>query len=128
MENRTIKLPETLHAWSQKNSLSQADAAALFKAVFIKEVSELEGCLLPLQEGLRQSSHALLDEFKVMVLSTNETDSHLDVKAGIFYAGIIAGCSCADDPTPINEHAEFCHCLFTIDKQTAVTRIQLIEE
>ena len=45
-----------------------------------------------------------------MLLSASEDAGLLRVKAGIFYTGIIAGCSCADDPTPIDELNEYCVC------------------
>jgi len=50
------------------------------------------------------------------------------VKAGLLYAGIIAGCSCADDPTPIDEVTEYCVVRFDIDKATAETKVTLLSE
>ena len=50
------------------------------------------------------------------------------VKAGIFYTGIIAGCSCADDPTPLDEQNEYCELELNINKETAETTIVLLEE
>ncbi len=119
-----ITFLKSLQAWNSTTRQSLAD----FKTVFIHEAEQLEGHLLPLQSALRYSNYALFDEFKVMVISIHETDSHLEIKAGLFYSGQIAGCSCADDPTPLNEQAEFCECLFKINKRTAQTEIQLIED
>jgi hypothetical protein len=48
------------------------------------------------------------------------------LKAGVFYTGIIAGCSCSDDPSPVDEQNEYCDLLFTIDKLTAETQITLL--
>ena len=47
------------------------------------------------------------------------------VKAGLAYNGIIAGCSCSDDPTPIDETNEYCEVLFSINKETAETTVEL---
>ncbi|MEA3405358.1 MAG: hypothetical protein U9R28_06420 [Pseudomonadota bacterium] len=114
----SLSLPLSLQAWPQKD----------FKTTFIKEVEALNGYDLPLQQGLRWSSYALADGFRVMVSATVETDQTLDVKTGVFYKGIIAGCSCSDDPSPTDEQTEYCQMWFKIDKQTAVTKVTVIQE
>ncbi len=48
--------------------------------------------------------------------------------AGIFYAGIIPGCSCADDPSPAHEYAEYCEVRLEIDRLTAETEIFLLSD
>ena len=63
-----------------------------------------------------------------MILDQSEDGNLILVKAGIFYTGIIAGCSCADDPTPIAEQNEYCVLQFCIDKQTAETTVTLVSE
>jgi hypothetical protein len=40
---------------------------------------------------------------------------------------VIAGCSCADDPTPTNELDEFCELQLDIDKLTAVATVTLLD-
>jgi hypothetical protein len=50
------------------------------------------------------------------------------VKAGIFYSGVVTGCSCADDPTPVNEESEYCVVQLDINKQTGETAIALLAE
>jgi len=50
----------------------------------------------------------------------------ITVKAGLLYNGIIAGCSCSDDPTPTDETNEYCDVLFCIDRQTAKTTVTLV--
>ena len=51
---------------------------------------------------------------------------HIRAKAGIFYTGIIPGCSCANDPTPETEYSEYCEVLFDINKRTAETLVTLL--
>jgi hypothetical protein len=48
------------------------------------------------------------------------------VKAGIFYQGVLGGCSCADDPTPASEINEYCEVQLDIDKSTAATAVELV--
>jgi len=97
-----------------------------FNTILKKEIEALDPDQLPLQEGLSRSSYATGENIQVMILSCSELPDALKIKAGIFYSGIIAGCSCADDPTPINEENEYCEVELTIDKSSASTEINLI--
>ena len=99
-----------------------------FKEVFQQEIAQLDSDLLPLQHGLSVSSHVTGSPVQAMVLDLSDDANQIHVKAGIFYTGIIAGCSCADDPTPIAEQNEYCVLQFCIDKQTAETTVTLVSE
>jgi hypothetical protein len=79
-----------------------------------------------LQQALAQSSYTDGANRSVRILDVADAGGGIRVKAGIFYTGIIAGCSCADDPTPLNEIAEYCELLFEIDKATAETTVTLL--
>ena len=86
----------------------------------------MDAGLLPLQQGLSISSHVTDRPVQAMILDLSEDADLIRVKAGIFYTGIIVGCSCADDPTPIAEQNEYCVLQFGIDKTSAeitVTRV-----
>lgn len=112
-----IRLPESLTHWGR------GDFAEAFK----REVLELDPLLLPLQEGLARSDHALTDDIEVILLGHRENADTIEVKAGIFYKGVIAGCSCADDPTPVDEITEYCEVRFLIDRCDATTRVELLQ-
>ncbi len=112
-----IRLPLSLQNWN-------TDA---FQQTFKHELCSLKPEHLPLQQGLQYSSYALTDKLSVAVLLAEEQKDFLQVKAGIFYSGIIAGCSCSDDPTPIDEVTEYCEVQVSINKQTAVASIQLLD-
>ena len=109
-------LPFSLEAWK----------TASFKAVLKQEVCSLEAKLLPLQQGLQYSSYAMSDKLSIAILGLNEDATSIYIKTGLLYNGIIAGCSCADDPTPTDETNEYCDVLFCINKQTAKTSVTLI--
>ncbi len=113
-----MHLPKSLQAWSGDGF---ADA---LKA----ELEALDISQLPMQQGLSQGSHVGTSPFSVMVLSTHEHPEHILANAGIFYTGIIAGCNCADDPTPVDEIREYCEVRIKIDKRTAWTQIELSSE
>lgn len=97
-----------------------------FQAVFSAEVQGLGVNALPLQAGLAHSSQVSGDSFSVMVLESSATATHLQIRAGIFYAGVIIGSCCADDPTPLCEQPEYCELLFMIERSTAATTVTLL--
>lgn len=113
-----IALKQTLQAWG----------GPAFNATFKKEVEALPPEHLPLQQGLSLSSSISDQPFRVMVISTGESEGRLQVKAGVFYSGIIAGCSCADDPTPQDVQAEYCDLAFNIDPQSGETTVTLLAD
>lgn len=111
-----IAFRQSLAAWGS------SDFTERFKA----ELEALPADALPLQQGLSLSSYVSGEPFKVMVISSSAEADGIRVKAGIFYSGIIAGCSCSDDPTPTDVQAEYCDLLFTIDRQTAEASVTLL--
>ncbi|HRK77928.1 MAG TPA: hypothetical protein PLQ95_05265 [Thiobacillus sp.] len=113
-----IHLPNSSHAWGTPG----------FEAVLKREVEQLNAVQLPLQQGLAISSHVTERPFQAMLISAREESGLIRVKAGIFYTGVIAGCSCADDPTPIDEQTEYCVVQFDIDPATARATVTLLEE
>lgn len=113
-----IRLPKSLNAWG----------TTAFKDVLSQEIAQLDATELPLQQGLAGSSYVTERPFQAMLISASEGAGLLRVKAGIFYTGVIAGCSCADDPTPIDELNEYCVVQFDIDTTTAETTVTLLAE
>ena len=112
-----IRLTKALSAWGTPE----------FEGALKQEIEQLDGAQLPLQQGLKTGSYALAGH-KAMLISTSEDAGVIRVKAGIFYSGILTGCACADDPTPVNEESEYCVVQLDIDKQTAETAITLLAE
>jgi hypothetical protein len=112
-----ITFPSSLQAWNTDS----------FNMAFKQEISTLDKNLLPLQQGLKHSSIANGKNLTATVLSAEENNDSIIVKAGLFYTGIIAGCNCADDPTPIDGINEYCEVLFLINKQTAEASVTLID-
>jgi hypothetical protein len=111
-----LYLPLSLQAWNTSS----------FDAVFKKEICALNAETLPLQQGLSGSSYASADDLSVTILKIETDDTSIFVKAGLFYTGIIAGCSCADDPAPLDENNEYCEVIFSINKKTAETTVSLV--
>ena len=112
-----IKLVQSRDAWGTPD----------FKRVLKHELEQLGVAELPLQQGLTSGSHALDDNIEVILSKVSETETTIYAKAGIFYKSIIAGCSCSDDPTPIDEVNEYCEIEIAIDRSTAETKVTLIQ-
>ena len=113
-----IKLTDSLAAWG----------TAEFKEVLKGEISRMDAKSLPLQQGMSLGSYAKDDNISATILNVSEDEAAIHVKAGIFFTSIIAGCSCAYDPTPLDEQNEYCDVQLDIDKTTGETRIMLIQD
>ncbi|MHB1085498.1 MAG: hypothetical protein ACYCZA_11745 [Thiobacillus sp.] len=113
-----IQLSKSLNAWGTPE----------FGNALKMEIEQLDAQQLPLQQGLSNSSHVTDRPFQAMILSTREEPGLIKVRLGVFYTGVIAGCSCADDPTPVDEQTEYCVMQLAIDRVTATTTVTLLVE
>ena len=113
-----IQFPRSLASWK----------TPAFDDALKKEITNLDVDILPLQQGLAQGSYSNGKALDVMILACAEDEGFIRIKAGIFYVSILAGCSCADDPTPLSENAEYCLVQFDINKNTAEVSIAYLRE
>ncbi len=113
-----IRLSKTITAWGTPD----------FENTLKQEIAQIGAEQFPLQQGLSTSSYAVDNKLDVMILNVSDEAGFIRAKAGIFYSGIIPGCSCADDPTPVNENNEYCVVQLDIDKMTAETTVTLLVE
>ena len=111
-----IQLTKSLNAWGTSS----------FIDILKKEVEQVHADALPLQQGLALSSYVTDSPHKAVIISVSDEEDFIRAKAGIFYSGIIAGCSCADDPTLVNEQPEYCEVVLAINKKTAEAEIVLL--
>jgi hypothetical protein len=98
-----------------------------FRETAKAEIEALDSARLPLQEGLARSSHVAPGKVGAVILGSEEEAGRLRLKAGLLYAGIIAGCGCADDPTPVDEITEYCEVEFLVDMATGKASVRLID-
>jgi hypothetical protein len=108
-----IRLSEAVSAWG----------TSAFNDVLKREIEHLDIDQLPLQQCLSQGSYSKNDGLSVMIIGVDEEPGLIHVKAGIFYSAVIAGCSCANDPTPVEDLPEYCELRLDIDKSTGETRV-----
>jgi hypothetical protein len=113
-----IHLDTALNAWGRDD----------FQDLLRREIERLPHHLLPLQQALRHSSQVSDEPFQAMILRVEETDDHIRARASLFYSGIIAGCSCADDPTPLDTIPENCLVEVRLDKRDAKAQFILLLE
>jgi hypothetical protein len=112
-----IHLTKSLNAWG----------TPAFNEILKAEIAQLDLGALPLQQGLSRGSYTDGTGLSAMVIGVADEPLVIRAKAGIFYTAIIAGCSCADDPTPVDDLAEYCELEFVIDKTTAETTVTLLQ-
>lgn len=111
-----LRLEKSLRAWPSHE----------FSEVVRQELEQLDAAVLPLQQGITQGSYVRDDKLQVMIINVAEDTDVILVKAGVFYSSVIAGCNCADDPTPIDSIPEYCVIQLRIDKNTADTEIEMV--
>lgn len=110
-----VSLNKSVQAWDSDD----------FESVLKMEVKALGLDHLPLQKGLSSSSVALDHNLELVVLRSDERNNRVTVKLGAFYSGIIAGCSCADDPTPTDEVNEYCELEVSINLANGLASVVL---
>lgn len=114
---RMIQLPES----------HKARATPEFATVLKRELETLALDQLPLQQALARGNQVLDDKRTVLILSVDEGPEVIRAKVGVFYSGIIAGCSCADDPTPVEAVNEYCEMWLALDKRTGEAAVSLVD-
>lgn len=98
-----------------------------FESVLIAELAALDVKHFPLQQGLKHSSHALSKDMTLMFIEAGDHPGVVKARIGIHYQGVIAGCACADDPTPPDTLCEYCEIGVSIDKGTARAVLELLD-
>ena len=116
--NSPIFLEKSLSTWPGEE----------FRETVKQEIELLDMLLLPLQQGVSQGGYVADEPFKVMIIGVIEEKDSILVKAGVFYKSIIAGCNCADDPSPIDTNEEYCVVQFNINQTTGETSVALVSE
>ena len=98
-----------------------------FESVLKQELAQ-HAQELPLQQALASSSSVADAPVTVLVHNIADLGGSIRVKAGIFYEGLLGGCSCANDPTPESNYTEYCEVQLDIDKASAIATVTLLKE
>ena len=106
-------LKRTLETWQQDS----------FVETLNSELNQLRPGDIPLHQCLARGSHVADDQAcRFMLINGQEDTQSIKLKVGVFFNSVIAGCACADDPTPMDTCSEYGELLIIIDKQTAQCR------
>jgi hypothetical protein len=111
-----LRLGSALQLWGSER----------FEAKVKQALKDLPHHELPLQQPLQHSSQVSDEPIQVMFLDAVEFIGYNKVRVGVFYSGIIAGCNCADDPTPVDTVSEYCTLELVIDRCSAEVEVLLI--
>jgi hypothetical protein len=110
-----LRLPESARGCGRH------DLASILK----QELEALDPASLPLQAGLRWGSHVAEEPVRVTVIRLTAGAERVLAKVGVMYGGVIAGCSCADDPTPLGSHPEYCELELIIELPSGLATVGL---
>jgi hypothetical protein len=108
MSDDVIYLPE---AWRTLGT-------GRFSEMLRDELEALSVEQLPLQQCMTQGSHVPEQRMQVAILGMKDAGADMHIRIGVFFNSIVAGCSCADDPTPIEPLSEYCELLLRMDKRS----------
>jgi hypothetical protein len=109
-----LHLPAALAAWG----------TPAFADMLKRELAT-QAAALPLQQAAATTSTVLDTPPEIMLIAATAAAERLDVRVGVFFSGIVAGCSCADDPTPVEAQPEYCELILSIDRITAGASVAL---
>lgn len=102
----------------QLNKSLQAWGTPEFEAVCKRELAEVALTQLPLRQALTYGSYVLDDLPTVTFIAAREDAQTIHVMVGVFYHSVLGGCSCADDPTPVEAQNEYGEFAIEIDRST----------
>jgi hypothetical protein len=93
-----------------------------FAATLKRELEALPTGTLPLDRATAHGGRVSDDPPVATVIRAGDAGSHLEARVGVFFAEVIAGCSCGDEPF---DQPGYCELEVRIDKATgaAVTRL-----
>lgn len=98
-----------------------------FEQELLEALMELGVDGLNLQTALRHGSYALADTLQLSILSRSCEEHGIELRVSAFFDSVIAGCSCADDPTPLDTVSEHCVLNVTLDKQRHDLRVEVVD-
>jgi len=97
------------------------------EATFKAELAATPADALPLQQGMAHGSVADGETLSAMVIRTEVESRRIRLYAGLFFASVVAGCACHNDPTPMGNESEYVEAVFQIERPGGATRVSLLD-
>jgi len=110
----SLALPRSLQAWP----------GARFDPTLKAEIEALPAGSLPLDKATLTGWHIDDSHITATVLRVADDASKIFADVGIFFAEIIAGCSCGDEP---QSQGNYCELQVSIDKVTGLATFAVPE-
>ncbi len=107
-------LPQTLAAWPDGDLLSALNS----------ELADADPGWLALERLMRHGNH-VVGRPRFMILGSQADDKRLTLRLGVFFQSLVAGCACADDPTPEEPIEEYGEVWLHIDRDDAAARLEI---
>lgn len=82
---------------------------------------------LPLLRALTQGNQLTDEPIAVLLKRAIASEGEVALVVTVFFESVNAGCSCANDPTPIGTEREMCELAVWLDLATASARIELLD-
>lgn len=108
-----LTLTKSLNLWGTEE----------FSKTLKEELENLNSGVLPLQMATTQGGLVDDSNLSALINQFSDNDTSIQIKVGIFFNEIVAGCNCDDDPASDNT---YCELLVSIDKMSAETTFSLI--
>ncbi len=103
------RLPRARTAWG----------SPAFAATLKSEIEALPAGSLPLDGATTQGGRVAEQGIAVTVLQAEDAGHAIHVRLGVFFTEVVGGCSCGDEPIPLEAH---CELRVEIAKADAVAR------
>ncbi len=78
-----------------------------------------------LQRALRQGSIALPETLDVAIIRSEPGAARTLIRVSLFFQSVIAGCNCADDPSPEDRLEEHCEARILIENDSGKLQVTL---
>lgn len=97
---------------------------ATFAAALKADILGLGAGVLPLQQAAGGGS---IDEsdIEITLLGCSDSATEIHARVGVFFAEILAGCSCGDEPAA---STAYCELRVSIDKADGQARFEILHE
>ena len=99
-----------------------------FREVLKDEIEHLAISEFPLAQALQFGNFVADERPTVMINSIEDRGDHVVVRVGLFFRGINAGACCADDPTAVESHHEYCVVQMQVDLATGEAQVRLVDQ
>lgn len=111
-----LSFPNSIKSWQTDD----------FKQVLKQEIESLNPLDLPLQLGVSQTSYALDLPVTAIINGFEQLENQIIARVGIFFSGLIPGCSCNNDPTPVEPQQEYCDMIFKINLTDGASTAEIV--